>query len=156
MKPRIRQYAIDDSEAVRDLYIEFVNYHAQLDPYFQKVEDHPDLFIKYLNENCHNEQYNIMVAEVEGQVIAYCVSSIDVKPPVYPDRKYGYIDNICVRDAFQNQGVGSQLLREIRSWFIEKGVRQMECFAAVSNPKSTTFWRKMGFQPLMEQLCCRL
>jgi len=39
-----------------------------------------------------------------------------------------------------------------KSWLQSKGISRIELFAAITNPKSTRFWRKLGLVPYLEQM----
>lgn len=81
---------------------------------------------------------------------------IEEKPPVYPTPAFGYVDNLCIMESYQRQGIASKLVQHTKEWFVQKGITRMECFVATKNPTSTSFWRKMGFQPMMEQMYINL
>ncbi len=156
MKVLLRQYKKTDSEDVKKLYEEFVEYHTRIDSSFEKIDEHGDNFIDYIDFFESSNEKCCIVAVVSGSVVGYCVSIIERKPPVYPTPTFGYIDNLCVLKAFQKMGIGTLLLKDTITRFQSKGVERIECFAALGNPKSTRFWRKMGFTPFMEQMYLKI
>jgi len=81
---------------------------------------------------------------------------LSTKPPIYPTPTFGYIDNICVLNKYQKNGIGSLLLEDAIKWFKKKDINRIECFAATANIKSTSFWSKMGFKVFMEQFYMNL
>jgi ribosomal protein S18 acetylase RimI-like enzyme len=148
----IRSCAEDDMVAVQSLFSEFVQYHAEHELSFNKVPHHEAVFAGYVRENMAKDTARMLIAEFEGQVVGYCLCQIQEKPPVYEQPVYGYIDNIAVREGFQHLGIGTKLFESAKSWFQSKGISRIELFAAISNPKSTRFWRKIGFVPYTEQM----
>lgn len=152
MSIEIREYKESDAEDVKRLFSEFVCYHSDLDEIFAKTEGHNQMFTDYIRSNIGNEKFLCLVAESEGRIWGYCISKIDEKPPVYPEPEYGVIDNLCVDEKFQKKGTGTLLMEESVKWLKSKGVKRVECFVAVSNPKATNFWRKMGFTTFTEQM----
>lgn len=153
---KIRPCTEEDLEAVKTLYAEFVAYHASLDSSFTKVKHHAGLFAEYIRENLKNEKSKMLVAETEGIIAGYAFGQIMNKPPVYSSPRYGYVDNLAVTESHQHRGIGEKLFNTLKTWFSEENVDRIEIFAALSNPKSTAFWRKMGFSPYMEQMYLKL
>ena len=156
MNTIVRKYTSADSESIKELFSQFVKYHTKFDDSFVKVKGHENLFIDYIDSSITKESFNCAVAEIQKKVVGYCVSKIEEKPPLYPKPQYGYIDNLCTLEDYQRQGIGLYLVQDAIAWFKKMGVTRIECYAAIKNPKSTSFWRKVGFQPLMEQLYFQL
>ncbi len=152
MKVKIREYTKSDANDIKKIFAQFVKYHSELDDSFKKVKEHTEMFIEYVESNLSNDKHHCAVAELNGKVIGYYVSKIEEKPPVYLVPTYGYIDNICVLEEYQKKGVGSLLVKDTKKWFKKKNISRIECFAVISNPKSTSFWRKMRFNPFIEQM----
>lgn len=152
MTINLRQFKEADHETLKALFEEFVEYHAQFDDSFKKIENHGDCFVDYVKSMKNDESKNCIVAELNGEVVGYCISTIEIKPPVYPQPAYGYIDNLCVSAFSQNLGIGTQLFEDAIERFKLKGIERIECMVALGNPKSAKFWRKMKFKPFMEQM----
>jgi ribosomal protein S18 acetylase RimI-like enzyme len=154
----VRTCTAEDLPQVVPIFEEFVAYHADLDGYFEKVDGHGDMFASWVESLLDAPDARALVAEApseaggRSQVVGYGLGRIQELPPLYPDPRYGYVDNIGVTEPWQRRGVGAQLFAELRRWFQERGVRRVELFAALGNPKSTRFWRKMGCTPFMEQM----
>lgn len=152
MKITLRQYRTIDSESVKRLFEEFVEYHSQIDSSFKKIDSHGECFIEYVESFKDLDEKYCVVAVVNELVVGYCVSTVEKKPPVYPTPTFGYIDNLCVSNDFQRKGIGTLLFKDAVARFKSKGIERTECAIAIGNPKSTRFWRKMNFVPFMEQM----
>ena len=61
-----------------------------------------------------------------------------------------FAQDILVRPQFQRRGIGSALLRAVLNRYAN--VRQIELLTD-DTPKTTTFYRSMGFQDLTEIGC---
>jgi ribosomal protein S18 acetylase RimI-like enzyme len=141
-----------DLAAVGDIFREFVRYHASFDPCFVKVPEHAELFIEFMAQNMRDDKSRVLVADAGNRVVGYCLGRIMKKPPVYESPEYGYIDNTAVLEEYQRMGIGERLFSEMKVWFTSRGVLRVELFAAVKNPKSTSFWKKLGFTTYLEQM----
>lgn len=148
----IRDYQSKDAPEVKLIFREFVDYHSKLDSCFGKVKDHCDMFIEYMESSIKTGQSHAAVAIDNEKVVGYCFSKIEQKPPVYPVPSFGYIDNICVLELNQKSGIGTMLFKDAIEWFRKNDIKRVECSVAVKNKKSTSFWQKMGFKVLMEQM----
>lgn len=152
MNIEIRNYTKYDALHVRIIFAEFVEFHTKLDNCFRKTDSHSDQFIEYIETCITKNNDHVAVAVCDSNIVGYCISKIEHKPPIYPIPTYGFIDNIGVLSGYQKQGIGSLLLKDAMDWFKKNDIKRIECFAATSNSKSTSFWRKMGFKVYMEQL----
>jgi ribosomal protein S18 acetylase RimI-like enzyme len=148
----LRQYRKTDSECIKRLFEEFVEYHSQIDSSFKKIDSHGECFVEYIESFEDLDNKYCVVAVVDDSVVGYCVSIAEKKPPVYPIPKFGYIDNLCVSNNFQKKGIGTLLFNDAVERFKLEGIKRIECFVALGNLKSTRFWRKMNFVPFMEQM----
>lgn len=151
----IRRCSLADLPAVEDLYGEFAALHARVDPSFAMVPDHAALFGKYVAESLSREDATMLVAELDGEVVGFALAQLRTRPPVYPEPRMGWVDTVGVRERHQRKGVGSMLFQGLLRWFREQGVARIELSAAVRNERSTRFWRKVGFEPYLEQMYYR-
>lgn len=149
---QVRSCEKRDLQALGKLYGEFVAYHTDLDSRFGKVDDHAEMFEEYILKHMGSEESKVLVAEDDSGVVGYCLGYIQERPPVYPKRRFGYIDNLCVCENDQSHGVGTLLFDAMKTWFLEAKIDQIELNVAISNPKAMGFWRKMGFIPHIQRM----
>lgn len=149
---KIRKYKTSDAQSVKIIFKEFVKFHVKCDPSFRKLKNHDGFFIKYIDKNLKSNKAIMYVAELDYEVVGYCLGIIQEKPPVYKSPVYGYIDNIAVLEKYQNNGIGEKLFIKIKNWFKRKKINRIELFVVIKNDKSTNFWYKMGLKKSMEQL----
>ena len=148
---KTRSYRQTDSTVVGELFDQFVDYHRQFGVHFIKVEHSKELFIEYIVGHVSDTNFRCIVAESGQEIVGYCIARVEEKPPVYPEPRYGYIDNICVDKKYHFQGIGSKLLAGAEEWFKEQGIKRVECFQAVDNNKAREFWARKGYDTYMEQ-----
>ncbi len=148
----VRKCEALDLDGIKPVFREFVAFHAGIDSSFVKVEKHEELFTDFIRGYLDSETSMVLVAVRRDELIGYCIGMIQEKPPVYPEPRYGYVDNICVLEKHQRSGTGKLLFEEMMRWFKSRGTKRIEMFAALGNEKSTAFWRKMGFIPYLEEM----
>jgi len=148
----IRPVHVGDLDQIEMIFSEFVAYHAAFDEVFAKIGEHEAMFGEYIKSLTERHDAHVLVADDDGRIAGYIIGIIQSKPPVYLKPSYGFIDSTAVKESYQRQGIGALLFQNVREWFRSQGVERLELYAALMNPKSTSFWRKMGFSPYLETL----
>lgn len=116
----------------------------------------PDMYVpfdspmsaQYYEKLLRGERTNVIVAEdlVGKAVVAYAVIRMDEAAyrPIFQQRKYIYIDDLCVDEAHRRRGIGRQMFsfivdyaREISASFIELGVAEF-------NQDAIQFYESLG------------
>ena len=92
----------------------------------------------------------IMVAEKNHSAVAMgtgqlVISSAEGAPSLL-------IEDVVVKPVWQNQGIGSKLLRALGDWGTIRGARRMQLLADLANTPALGFYNKIGWQ--RTQLIC--
>lgn len=95
----------------------------------------------------------LLVAEQAGQVIGFfgigtSLQDDALRPMLFADGLYGDIFEVAVRADRRRQGVGAALLRAAWNWFAARDVEAVFVNFAPTNPASSRFWPKHGFDPV--------
>ncbi|MFB6105761.1 MAG: N-acetyltransferase family protein [Halobacteriaceae archaeon] len=89
---------------------------------------------------------NTFVATVGGRVVGFV--SVHVESGVYDqDAVRGVVDNVFVRPASRNRGVGSALLDEAERHLREEGADVLALSALADNEAARRFYRERGYEP---------
>lgn len=153
MEESIRKATIADIPKIKELWKELMNFHGDLDPYFEMRSDAGENFALFLESNIENKSNSIvMVAEVENLVVGYMMGMIQENPPVFKLVKYGEIMDACVSEAYRNNSIGENLFKHMRQWFKARNITRIDINAAAKNPISNHFWKKMGFVPYLNHM----
>jgi len=88
------------------------------------------------------EEQNAVVAMGTGQLV---VSSAEGTPSLL-------IEDVVVKPAWQNQGIGSKILRTLGDWGADRGAGRMQLLADRTNSLALAFYHKIGWQ--QTQLIC--
>ena len=73
---------------------------------------------------------------------------IEQRPPIYRQRTVGYLSNIFVDEACQQQEVGAQLYRTMETWFQENKVDYIEIRVDARNSAAIRSFKKYGLKEL--------
>jgi ribosomal protein S18 acetylase RimI-like enzyme len=146
----IRDLRREDLPEVQAIFGEFVRYHEGVDAILAKIDGAEEVWGEYVySSHTGSDSFRVLVAEVEGRIGGYCVGQIREKTPIYEERVIGEVGNIAVREGLKRRGIGERMFDVMRDWFAERGASHVELQAAVNNPQSMGFWRKMGGRPFV-------
>ena len=132
-----------DREAVERLAKQVHALHVQWRPdlYTMPGELYPQELFSEMIRN--REMY---VAKIDGIVAGYCrvvikqASGIGIVP-----RKVMLIDQLCVDEALQNHGIGTQMAAEIRVLAKAFGCTDLQLGVYPQNDAAVSFYQKCGF-----------
>ena len=143
-----------DWEAVRELSVQVHDLHAQWRPdiYFHCEEPYPkEQFLKDIQNRM------VYVAKVQNLVAGYVVLATAQKggPGIVP-KKFLLINSICVDKAVQGQGIGKEMMADIRA--LGKVFRCDEIMLSVhpENDSAVGFYQKCGFCIRSIHMDCKL
>lgn len=146
----IRKASKEDLEQIMEIWIEFMQYlqAVNADYYAAKVDE--PAFLHYLNGMLGQETANLLVATTEHEVLGFILARQELLPAWFGKSKLGLIRYLAVKQGQQERGVGKALASAALAWFTELSIERVELYVLEGLPAST-FWKKLGFQPLMER-----
>lgn len=148
----IRPAQEKDLDAIAALWMELVQYHRELDTDMPvAARDGAERYAERIRHALDSTHLKVYVAEVDDQVIGYVLGMIiDLLPETFREERAGMVADICVRQAYRSQGIGSALMDALKAWFVLRGVDHYEWYVAASNQSGIVFWEKvMGGRPVM-------
>jgi ribosomal protein S18 acetylase RimI-like enzyme len=148
----IRPATPRDVEAIGDLWVELMNYHATLDPRFSVPHHGRVNYIRQVQKALRDENFQVLLAVAEQRVIGYVMGYIGQNPPIFTSSRFGFIADLCVTQVQRRQGIGERLVQEISRWFRLRGLDSIQMNVAHHNPQSQAFWRKLGGTDYLDHL----
>jgi ribosomal protein S18 acetylase RimI-like enzyme len=132
------------------LWVEFFDYHSELDPFFTRSEDAEMHVEKRLRDRIADEDGQVLVA-VEGErVVGYSLCWIGENAGFFKERKYGHICDLAVTASHRGKGTGHKLLERILAWFESRHIPRAALFVVSKNQPAVAFWTKHGFRPVTQ------
>jgi GNAT superfamily N-acetyltransferase len=99
---------------------------------------------EYLRQGILSGQWVCWLALMDGRIVSHiCVRRIRKVPK--PDRlrdEYGSVTNVYTRPRYRGRGIGSSLLRRVKSWAVEKDLEELIVWPA---ERSVIFYERAGF-----------
>ncbi|MFP4015228.1 MAG: GNAT family N-acetyltransferase [Chitinispirillaceae bacterium] len=145
MGSEIRRIAKDRIEIIKPMWEELNRLHLKESPYFK---EHYRTFT--FEERCKKftrmdeKDLLILVAQTEGQLSGYCVSTIE--------KGAGEIDSLFVNQWCRGQGIGKELVKRSIGWFEENACERIGVSVAVGHESALGFYRIFGFYPRLTYL----
>lgn len=152
----IRNAAATDIPDLVPLWIDFMDYHAGLDPAFTRSPDAVDNWTSYLAGKMEDRDFAVFVAEEDSRLAGYTVAFVQTYPPIWTVKARGFIDEAYVAPDFRRRGVGKMLLAAAEEWLAGCGMEHVELKVDVANDPSLGFWRDMGFETRVEIMSKKL
>ena len=94
----------------------------------------------------------LVVAELEGKVVGFAHGAVKLAPEHLGGARLGHITHVFVEPGSRGQGLGKEMVAELRSWFTAREVASIELQVVVGNEEGLRFWRSMGFAVELLQL----
>ncbi|MEA3267417.1 MAG: GNAT family N-acetyltransferase [Candidatus Fermentibacteria bacterium] len=146
---KIRKAELSDLTEIGDLWIELMDYHKELDPFYTRSPQGSELFKEYLAKQMKSSQAAIFVTVDSEKVAGYTVVSISEYPPVFQKSRYGIISDLAVTKHCRGKGTGKLLFQTSQQWFSKNNIDRIELWVSDANVNACGFWRKMGFTPFI-------
>jgi len=95
---------------------------------------------------------NIVVAELNGEIIAFVAGRIRTLPPYFGSATIGAISEVFVSDAHRSARVGRRLLAFALEWFKEQQITRVELQVVAGNPGGIRFYKQLGWHEELLQM----
>jgi GNAT superfamily N-acetyltransferase len=105
----------------------------------------------FLQRGLAQRNWAYWVAEAEREIVSHLfVQFVEKVPkPGQLHGRWGYVTNVYTKPNFRNRGIGSELLRRVRSWAEEIG---LELLIVWPSERSVPFYERAGFSANSEIL----
>ena len=141
-----------DVEAIIALWWEMMALHRRLDHRLRLAPSGKGAFREGLRNWITDDDFHVVVAETDGQVVGYGIATIRVNPPVLEPHFVGYINDLCVASSWRRRGIGRALVDEVKAWFRSRDICVSMLRALARNEDSQAFWRRMGWEDYMREM----
>jgi ribosomal protein S18 acetylase RimI-like enzyme len=155
LRVTVREATEDDVPRILELWKEFMDFHAERDPWYTRGARGHECFAEFVRKNMAAEDALVLVADAGAAAgpIGYAMARVGERPAVFDDRRTAEVLDLAVTAPHRRKGAGERLLKAVLGWFRGRGLARIDVGAVVTNEAATSFWRKMGFRPHMSRLC---
>ena len=93
----------------------------------------------------NKDDSKLFAARSDKRIVGFAVCHIlDNSPLLFPE-KIGYVRVMIISSEFRQDGIGNALWNSMKSWFLSKGIEQVELYTEHNNTVAEAFWKKQGF-----------
>lgn len=149
---KVRPATRADLEAIGDLWVELISFHAEVDARFAIPPNGRKHYMRYVMDCISDKSFCVLVAGVDGVIVGYVLGYVANNLPFFANLRYAFLSDISVSTANRRHGVGKQLVAGILQWFAGRGLHTVQLNAAYHNPISQAFWRKQGCSDYLTML----
>lgn len=152
----IRLAVKNDVDQIVELWKYMMTYHQRINEHFAKSRNGHEKFRLFLKRQIGSGSAVVMIAREQDEIIGFCLGLIMEYPPVFSQRKKGHINDMVVKEEFQGQGVGGNLLEKTLYWFKQVGIENIELDVVTGNESAEKFYQKHGFRVIIHRLLKKL
>ncbi|MBU7013240.1 MAG: GNAT family N-acetyltransferase [Theionarchaea archaeon] len=152
MEPTIRIAQKQDLDVITELNSELADYHRALDAYYRSGQETRNVFNEYVREILGKNHVRIVVADMGGRVVGYCIGKIEPTKPFISPERIGKISDAIVKKAYRNCGIGRHMVYSLFDWFEEHGICQIELSVDSRNEDGVKAWESLGFYEFMKKM----
>ena len=100
----IRKAKLKDLDILSKMSLSLLKYHQKFDKYFSPSKN-ADKFLKSFQKKCiYSKNYYLIVSILDGKINGYALAGLSSRPPIFKDRKVGFIYDVYVEEKFRKKG----------------------------------------------------
>jgi GNAT superfamily N-acetyltransferase len=101
--------------------------------------------VAYLKQSLETDSWTYWIAkdrdEIVSHIFVYIIQAVP-KPSSFTNC-WGYMTNVYTKPAYRNKGIGSELMRHVKHWVKEQGLRLL---IVSPSEASVPFYARAGFR----------
>jgi GNAT superfamily N-acetyltransferase len=152
----IRKAKVNDLPTIAGMAMEFMKYHAALDPYLAPARGARKLYFEFFRRAVFSGRSLLLVAVAGEKIVGYALAEITEKEATKKNYRYGLICDVYFEKKHRRLGGMKFFLKEIFGWFREKKIRNVELYVLLKNDIGRKAWGKYGFQEYFLKLKKRI
>jgi GNAT superfamily N-acetyltransferase len=156
MRVEVRAAQPGDGARLAQIWLENADYYVRLFPDDFKMPDEVGLVesLEARLSRARNTSEVHLVASVDGVVAAFISARLTepdegAKREMLADRPHRrvHVETLGTADAFQRQGLATQLVEAVEAWAREQGARVITAGTYLESPVAVPFWeQRMGYR----------
>ncbi len=152
-----REAVLEDREQLEEIFLEELRFHKGLLPDIFNIPK--EIITKdWLRNIIDDEIWSFLVFEYEGKLAGAVIYKIMESPEdvILKKRRYGYIEEMIVKEDFRGKGVGKRMLEVVEFDLKARGITEIELDVWEKNENAQGFYRKNGFLDIRRKMCKNL
>ncbi len=122
--------------------------HETWDPAkYGKLPNIAERYRRWMTSQAGNPASVFLVAERDGNLVAFLIATTEREIPIYLVEQYGFIHDLWVDEAYRHEGIARQMVMLAVERFKAIGVPQVRLETAGANDAARTLFTACGFRP---------
>ncbi|AFY33960.1 GNAT family N-acetyltransferase [Calothrix sp. PCC 7507] len=143
----IRPATPDDIPAVLPMVAKICALHESWDSAKYGFIPHPEQrYEKWLGRLANDDRSVFLVAEDNGQLVAFVAATVQAEIPIYLLQEFAVIHDLWVESAYRQQGIARQMVMLTIERFQQMGVKQIRLDTVAPNEAARRLFASCGFR----------
>lgn len=151
MDVEIRHAALEDGEALLELWHGFTAHLAEYDERYRHRESANERWLSYFENQLVDAKYGtVIVAEVDGELVGVLEARVTGGHPIFRLSDHGSINGYYIAQPYRDEGIGRQLIAAAVDWFQSRDRDLSFCRVDVidGDEASAADFAELGFEPV--------
>jgi len=105
-----------------------------------------------LREMINSDSVQLVVAEVDGIIVASGYARIEKSKTFYKHSNYAYLGFMYVRPEYRGKGINRKIIDSLKSWSLSKNINALRLEVYYDNLPAINAYKKMGFANYLIQM----
>ncbi len=144
----IRKAKLKDLDILSKMSLNLLKHHQKFDKYFTPSKDAKNFLKSFFKKCVYSKKFYVMVACLDDEIIGYGLAGLSSRPPIFKDRKIGFIYDVYVEKKHRRKGVNKMFLAEMYDWFKKNNLKNIELSVHSMNELGNKVWDKEKFRTI--------
>lgn len=110
------------------------------------VDGIEEMYRSWLTSRAADPRAVFLVADRQGQPVAFLIGTVEREIPIYRLSEYGFIHDLWVEPEYRNEGIARQMVMQAVEQFRTIGVKQVRLDTAMPNEAARKLFESCGFR----------
>lgn len=148
----IRDAVLDDLDTLLAFEQEIIKAERPFDP---TIKADPVIYYD-LKEYVQRPDVKILVAEINGLVVASGYALVKKARPYLDHEDYSFLGFMFCRPEYRGRGIVQQLIEGLKQWSLQQGLSELRLTVYQDNLRAIKAYEKSGFMSHINEMRLRL